>query len=147
QELGLGLIPWSPLGGGLLTGKYSRKDLELESTRDDNRRGINKKLLTEKNFQIIDELALIAKETGYSQAQVAINWVLRRPGVCSPIIGARTMKQLESNLASLDFSLSDDQMERLNNLSAVEPIFPYSFLGSDIMDARVTSGTVVEKRG
>lgn len=146
QSLGLGLIPWSPLGGGLLTGKYSRKDLELESNRDENRRGINKKLLTEKNFKIIDELAVITEETGYSQAQVAINWVMRRPGVCSPIIGARTMKQLDSNLGSLDFSLSDEQMERLNNLSAVAPGFPNMFLETDIMDARLTSGTVVEKR-
>ncbi|MAU08553.1 MAG: aldo/keto reductase [Anaerolineaceae bacterium] len=124
QNEGLGIIPWSPLRGGWLTGKYTR---DMEGDIPENMR---LKLATEfgwseswenygnnRTWDILEELAAVAKEVGKSVPQVALNWVKDRPGVTAPIIGARNMKQLTDNMGSVGWTLSDEQRQRLDDLS------------------------------
>ena len=82
----------------------------------------------------------MADEVGHSPAQVAINWVRQQPGVIIPLIGARTVTQLDDNLGCLDFSLTDDQMQRLSAASKIELGFPHDFLASNEVRDLVTSG-------
>ena len=124
-DMGLGTTPWSPLGFGLLSGKFSTKDLNTkESTpRLEMIKGTG--LFTEKNLRIAEEVSRIAKEIGRTSAQVALNWVSNRPGITSPILGARTAEQLADNLASLEFTLDDVHMERLNEISDFPVGYPH----------------------
>jgi len=125
REMGMGVTPWSPLKGGILTGKFTRTSApkQGEARYDESSQHLN-----EHTFGIVDELIAIAKETESSPAQVALAWVQSRPGVASTIIGARTMRQFEDNLKALDLNLTDDHIERLNEASARQPIFPQRFL-------------------
>ena len=125
RELGLGVTPWSPLKGGILTGKYTRDAIP---EKGDRRYDENSRYLTERTFTIVDELVAVGEETGATPAEVALAWCLGRDGVDSVIIGARTMKQLEANLKSCDLELTAEQVARLDGASAREPIFPASFL-------------------
>jgi len=125
REMGMGVTPWSPLKGGILTGKFTRTSApkQGEARYDESSQHLN-----EHTFGIVDELIAIAKETKSSPAQVALAWVQSRPGVDSTIIGARTMRQFEDNLKALDLNLTDDHIARLNEASARQPIFPQRFL-------------------
>jgi aryl-alcohol dehydrogenase-like predicted oxidoreductase len=130
-ELGMGICPWSPLCGGLLAGKYSRRDREvvgdgrLKVTAESGHPLLER--VTEKNLRIADELVTIAKSIGRSPAQVALNWITRRPGVVSTIIGATTMEQLEDNLAALEFDIPEELSARLEEMSRPEVTTPYIF--------------------
>lgn len=124
QELGLGVTPWSPLKGGLLTGKY-RRDRHPEG---EGRHPKDSRHFHEGTWRLLDALASVADEQGAGMAEVALAWVLARPGVSSPILGARTIAQLEANLRALDLDLTPEQVGRLDAASAVEPPFPYRFL-------------------
>ena len=133
REFNLGVTPWSPLGGGVLTGKYSRKDLD-ELDEEERRRaedGGRAVRLTERKVRIIEALLEVAGEVDRPAAQVALNWLLQKPGVVSPIIGARKPEQLEDNLACLDFILDEGHQRRLDDASAIEPGFPHDFLQRD----------------
>jgi len=124
SELGLGITPWSPLRGGVLSGKYTRANAaEASPDRGDR----VKSFLTERNLTIIDELVRIAGELGTSPAGVALAWLQSRPGVTSTIIGARRIDQLEQNLAALDLTLREADVAALNRVS--EPVlnFPAPF--------------------
>jgi aryl-alcohol dehydrogenase-like predicted oxidoreductase len=133
---GLGLMCWSPLRGGWLTGKFRRG---MAAPPDDTRVKIAEEkgwseswstYNTEHTWKIIDELLAVAEETGKSPAQVALNWLLNRPGVTCPIIGARIMKQFEDNLGAADWSLDKEQMNRLNTVSELPDLggYPYNFI-------------------
>src|SRR5262249_24073894 len=134
-ELGLGVTPWSPLGGGVLTGKYSKPGAaktgdsparyKTEGTED-----WAKQKLTEKNHAIAAEVAKIASEIGKSAAQVSLAWLLAQRGVASPIIGARNTRQLTDNIGALQVKLSDDQLGRLDEVSRIELGFPHDFIKS-----------------
>ncbi len=133
KALGLGVIPWSPLASGVLSGKYSRKDLEIGDgnasavgTRKDVAAGNG--ALTERGLAIADVVKAVAKETGKSPAQVALAWTLLDKAVTAPIIGARTAQQLEDNLGALSVTFSDDQKRRLDQASAIDLGFPHAFL-------------------
>ncbi len=126
RELGLGVTPWSPLRGGLLSGKYRRGHLPEQGR---HKPGASKSL-TERNFAIIEALEAVAAEAGTGMARAAIAWLLARPGVCSPILGARTLAQLQDNLGALDVVLSPEQIDRLDAASAPAPHFPQSFLAN-----------------
>lgn len=130
QELGLGVIPWSPLAGGVLSGKYRRQDLHPEGNEAGTRREVvrTKGTLTAHNLDIADAVGDIAREAGYTPAQVALAWTLRNPAVTAPIIGARTLAQLDDNLGALAVRLAEDQWQRLDALSAIELGFPHDFL-------------------
>jgi aryl-alcohol dehydrogenase-like predicted oxidoreductase len=125
QELGLGITPWSPLRGGVLTGKYTRENKdEVEPGRGARVTAF----LNERTFTIIDELVRIAAEHDTTPAAIALAWVQGRPGVDSTIIGARTMSQLESNLAALSVTLDEAQREALDKVSMPTLGFPIPFL-------------------
>jgi aryl-alcohol dehydrogenase-like predicted oxidoreductase len=137
QQLGLGVTPWSPLRAGLLSGKITRNIWPPEATRMQK----NSPHLTEKNFRIIDELIAISEEVGASPAQVAIRWLMQKPGVVSPIIGARTVAQLEDNVQAASITLSTEQMARLDEVSSVTHAFPYDFVKA--VKANILGGTEV----
>lgn len=133
QALGLGVLPWSPLGGGVLTGKYTREDAVTTGAQADiaaTRKGViaSSGHLGEDAIAIGETVAGIAREVGVSAAQVALAWLLAQPGVTAPILGARTSGQLKDNLGALDLVLAEDQLARLDRASTPSPIFPGRFL-------------------
>lgn len=124
RELGLGITPWSPLRGGVLSGKYTRANAAQANPDRGDR---VKAFLTERNLAIIDEVIRIAGELGTSPASVALAWLQARPGVTSTIIGARRLDQLEQNLAALDLTLRDPDIAALNKVSEPALNFPAPF--------------------
>ena len=110
---GLAVCPWSPLGQGFLTGKYSREDGLTGESRAAESSRFEESYLTERNFDVHDELDAVAEEVGATPAQTALAWLMHREGVTAPIVGARTVDQLEENLAAAEIDLSDDQVQRL----------------------------------
>lgn len=140
HEMGLGVIPWSPLAMGVLTGKYTRDDLagdDAEATDNpvsDTRKPIAQSQghLNERGLAIADVVVEVAKEVGHTPAQVALAWTLLNPAVTSPIMGVRTMSQLEDNLGALDVQLDAAQRARLDEASAVELGFPHDFLSNPL---------------
>jgi aryl-alcohol dehydrogenase-like predicted oxidoreductase len=124
RELGLGVTPWSPLKGGLLSGKYTRENAGKGQTK----REWNAMYLNEKTYKVIDELLQVAKEVDTSPARAALAWVMAQPGVTSTIIGARTMEQLEQNLGGLSVKLSPSQLARLAEVSKPTLNFPADML-------------------
>jgi aryl-alcohol dehydrogenase-like predicted oxidoreductase len=124
RELGLGITPWSPLRGGVLSGKYTRANAAQANPDRGDR---VKAFLTERNLAIIDEVLRIAGELGASPASVALAWVQSRAGVTSTIIGARRLDQLEQNLAALDLTLRENDVAALNKVSEPSLNFPAPF--------------------
>jgi len=128
---GVGIIPWSPLRGGWLSGKYQRgMDAPPEGTRVDEaeKQGWSESwraYANEHTWSIIDTIQGISAETGKSAAQIALNWLLQMPGVTAPIIGARTLKHLKDNLGSTGWSLTAEQMTKLNDVSRKPLPYPY----------------------
>lgn len=134
QNEGLGVIPWSPLRGGWLSGKY-RRDMDappagtrVEKAEEEGWSERWSRMDNERTWDIIDELIAVADEVDRSPAQVAIRWLLQRPGVTAPIIGARTMKHLQDNVDAVAFTLSEQHMQRLNEISADDLPYPYDFI-------------------
>lgn len=125
QDLGIGVVPWSPLKGGILSGKYTRANRGQEKT---GRSAGAEGFLGDKEYDIIDTLEDIAKSKNVSPASVALAWVISRPGVSSTLVGARTLKQLDQNLASLELELSSAEIQRLDDLSKPVLNFPAAFL-------------------
>ncbi|MCU1381977.1 MAG: mocA [Acidobacteria bacterium] len=124
-EMGLGVTPWSPLKGGLLSGKYTRDNAATVKADRGERVTQN---LGDKVYAIIDALIALGRDLDASPASVALAWVQARPGVASTIIGARHLDQLDQNLAALDLRLSADQIARLDTLSKPTLGFPMPFL-------------------
>lgn len=128
---GVGMLAWSPLSGGWLSGKYRRdKDIPKDSRagRADRWDDSEEQRATERAYDIIEVLYDIATEVGCPVSQVSINWIRQNPAQIIPLIGARTPKQLEENLKAVDWSLSEEQMKRLNDVSAISTPSPYSFI-------------------
>jgi len=125
QEFGLGVTPWSPLAGGVLTGKYTRENASTAKA-DRGERVTN--ALTERNHAIIDEVVRISRDLNTTPSAVALAWVQTRPGVTSTIIGARRIDQLEQNLAALDLKLDAAHVDALSKVSAPTLNFPAAFL-------------------
>ncbi len=126
KALGLALTPWAPLAGGALTGKY------LQKTEDGSplRLAPNSARLNDRNTTIAGAVVAVAAELGVTPAQVAINWTRQREQVVVPIIGARKPAQMEDSLGCLNFSIPEEQMAKLNEVSAIEMGFPHEFLSS-----------------
>jgi aryl-alcohol dehydrogenase-like predicted oxidoreductase len=143
---GLGLLPWSPLGGGWLTGKYRRDERPTGATRlgEDPDRGVeayDRRSARQRTWDVIDEVRRIADGRGVSMAQVALAWVADRPAVSSVILGARTLEQLADNLAAADLRLDVDEVAALD--AASDPgaaDYPYGDIGSDQRDRRLPGG-------
>ena len=126
-ELGLGVTPWSPLRGGVLSGKYTREN--AKTMKADRGERVTQ-FLDERAFAIIDELTRIAKVHETTPAAIALAWVQRRPAVASTIIGARRIDQLEQNLEALDVALTPQEVASLDKLSQPTLNFPAPFLKS-----------------
>lgn len=153
REMGLGVVPFSPLGGGVLTGKYRREDRDragsVAGETANDRKSLNVALgwVTDRNLAIADVVKEVASELGRTPAQVALAWALNAPGVTAPIIGARTPAQLEDNLGALEVDLTPSQLARLDEVSAIELGNPHATLASDHIRT-VTSGDMrIEIRG
>ncbi len=142
EAFGLGIMPWSPLAGGLLTGKYGRemlaeagraaavpdRTMDAGAGTSDRLSGDNPyggMLFTERNFAIADTLREVAAELEVPMALAALAWVLSRPGVDSLLLGASRPEQVESNIAALELALTPEQLARLDEASALPPLNPY----------------------
>ncbi len=115
EDYGIGLIPWSPLAGGFLTGKYSRNEEPPEGTRGATDQQFRDNYLTEENFDVMEEVEAVAEELDTTPAKVSLAWLLKHDAVTAPIVGARTVEQLDENLSATEVSLTDEQFERLAN--------------------------------
>ncbi|SDC46429.1 Predicted oxidoreductase [Paenibacillus sp. UNCCL117] len=128
-EENVGVIPWAPLGGGFLTGRYKRgqepSEGRLSSKAGESRWELRN---TEKNFRILDEVLEVAKEVDKTPAQVALNWLINKPGITAPIFGARTLEQYDDNIGAIGWKLSESQWERLDQISALPSEYPYRFI-------------------
>ena len=131
---GLGVIPWSPLRGGWLSGKYHRglkqpiggTRIELADARGGSETWA--KYANEQTWKVVDALMTVAGEVGKSPAQVALNWLVNRQGVVAPIIGARNIEQLEDNLGALGWQLDAGQLRVLDDASAKRLPYPYDHM-------------------
>ena len=150
EALGLGVLPWSPLGGGVLTGKYTRADLSAENAADvsPTRKGViaSSGHLNERSLAIAEIVAEVARESGATLSQVALAWALAHPAVVSPIIGARTLQQAEENLGALAIALSSEQRGRLDAASAPMPTFPDRFMARPMVQQLMFGGTTITPR-
>ena len=141
-DAGLGLLPWSPLGGGWLSGKYQRDQRPTGATRlgDDPNRGMEAydRRGTERTWNVIDAVQKVAEDRGVSMAEVALAWVTARPAVTSTILGARTLSQLETNLRAADLHLAAAETAALDAASDPHPVdYPYGELGVEQRDRRL----------
>jgi aryl-alcohol dehydrogenase-like predicted oxidoreductase len=132
REEGLGVIPWSPLGGGFLSGKYRRgekppQDSRIAGATDDMEEAWARRA-TERNWRTLDVIDEISEETGKSYAQISLNWLLRQGDVTAPVIGARRLDQLEDNLQATGWELSAEQVRCLSEASAIEDVYPYRMI-------------------
>eukprot|EP00824_Muranothrix_gubernata_P000240 TRINITY_DN1030_c0_g1_i1.p1 TRINITY_DN1030_c0_g1~~TRINITY_DN1030_c0_g1_i1.p1 ORF type:complete len:360 (+),score=51.70 TRINITY_DN1030_c0_g1_i1:102-1082(+) len=134
RDEGVGIIPWSPLAGGLLTGKYDRNTPVGANTRGawsdmvgwpDTSPKAND---TDQMWEIVDTLRAIGKETGKSCAQIALRWLLETPGVTAPIIGAKSTEQLHDNIGATGWKLTEGQKARLDAVSSIAMPYPYRFV-------------------
>ena len=114
QAYGWAILPWSPLAGGFLTGKYSRGQARAEGARFSQSNEWNDRHFTDRAFDVLETANQLAEEKGVSVSQFALAWVAQQPGVTSPIIGPRTMEQLEDNLAAAAVQLSDEDRKRID---------------------------------
>jgi aryl-alcohol dehydrogenase-like predicted oxidoreductase len=144
RECGLGICPWSPLAAGFLSGKYQR---DGEGASGQGRLiGANpfgNMMFTDRNWRILDTLKTVAAEIDRPLAQVALAWVSAQPDITSSILGASQIDQLHDNLASLEIGLSCQQMQTLNESSALDPAFPYGIFTSAV-NRSIFGGTTVQ---
>ncbi len=145
MDAGLGLLPWSPLGGGWLSGKYQRDARPTGTTRlgEDPGRGMEAydRRGTERTWRVIDAVRRVADARGVSMAEVAVAWVTARPGVSSTILGARSLEQLENNLRAADLRLSPQEIAELDAASDPRPAdYPYGELGVEQRSRNLAGG-------
>ena len=114
QAYGWAILPWSPLAGGFLTGKYSRGQARAEGARFSQSNEWNDRHFTDRAFEVLETATQLAEEKGVSVSQFALAWCAQQPGVTSPIIGPRTMEQLEDNLAAAAVQITDEDRKRID---------------------------------
>ena len=161
NALDIGVTAWSPLGGGVLTGKYNKNDKEQQNTssssisitQEGNSRlevqsELANRFLNDRNILIAKEVSKIAKEIGRSASQVALNWIRQQNIIEShgknniiPIIGSRKESQIKDNLSCIEFELTEEQMKMLNEVSKIELGFPNDFLNSEMLKDIIYGGT------
>lgn len=140
KALNIGVTAWSPLGGGVLTGKYNQPnpvDGRLSMTDQPFQ-------IFDRHLKIAETVLEIAREIEKSPAQVALNWLRNRPNSVIPIIGARKLSQLQDNLACVDFNLSGEHLQRLDNISAISLGFPQELLASQFVRDILLGGVAAQ---
>ena len=125
REAGMGVMPWSPLAGGFLSGKYTRGNT-ADTGRLSGANPFGDSKFVDRNWSILDTLKSVAAELDRPPAQVALAWVMARPGIGPTLVGARTVSQLDNNIAATAIRLNAEQMTRLDNVSAATPGFSAS---------------------
>jgi aryl-alcohol dehydrogenase-like predicted oxidoreductase len=125
EEQGVGALIWSPLGWGRLTGKLRRGAKLPEVSRLHKTADAGPPVADEFLYRVVDAIDEVAKETGKTVPQIALNWLLQRPTVSSVIIGARNEEQLKQNLAAVGWNLTPEQVAKLDAASDVTPVYPY----------------------
>jgi aryl-alcohol dehydrogenase-like predicted oxidoreductase len=139
RALDIGVTAWSPLGGGVLSGKYNnnRQNNPNEQKRYNDNNPMSASFVNERNISIASEVQAIAKEMNKTPSQIALNWIRQQPqkqtdkgkgGVAIPIIGARTEAQIKDDLGCLGFELTEDQLKRLDEKSKIQLGFPHDFM-------------------
>ncbi|MCW5834734.1 MAG: aldo/keto reductase [Labilithrix sp.] len=151
KEMGLGVLPWSPLASGVLTGKYTKADLDAgqgvgvpAGTRKNVAAAAGS--LTERGLALADVVKDVAGELGKTPSQVAIAWTLKHPAVTAPIVGARTEQQLLDDLGALDVRLEGEHLTRLERASAIERGFPHDFLERPMTRSLIFGDAAIEQR-
>lgn len=134
EDQGLGLTPWSPLAAGFLTGKYPRGSKGPQDARRSKEEQNFIQLDEDRAYAILDEVKRIAAARGVTPAQVSLNYLLRKPTVCSVLIGATKPEQLEDNLKTVTWELSDEEMAVLDKVSALPRLYPKWMLDSTRLD-------------
>ena len=148
-EFDMGIMPWSPLAYGLLTGKYHRTEVEKSEPQpaDDNRlAGANpfgNSLFTERNWKIVEAVKTVAKEAGQSPARIALAWIMGRPGVASTLMGVSRVEQVADNIAALDVVLSAEHRAALDAVSAPPQKMLYSLFSPKLRQHAVFGGSSV----
>ncbi len=140
KALNIGVTAWSPLGGGVLTGKYNQPnpvDGRLSMTDQPFQ-------IFDRDLKIAETVLEIAREIEKSPAQVALNWLRNRPNAVIPIIGARKLSQLQDNLACVDFNLTGEPLQRLDNISAISLGFPHELLASQFVRDILLGGVAAQ---
>jgi len=151
REMGLGVIPWSPLANGVLSGKYTRADLKTEgqeSAFSGTRKGVavGYGSLSARALDIADVVSAIANESSHTAAQIALAWTLLDPVVTATLVGARNLSQLQNNLGALDVTLSDDHRAQLDHTSAITLGFPHDLLRKPMIIEGITGGGPLPSR-
>lgn len=146
REMGMGVFPWSPLAGGVLSGKYQQNDL-TEPSKASARKDMNVSSgrLSEHSLVIAEVVRKVSQEVNCTPAQLALAWTLLNPAVASPVLGVRTFAQLQDNLGALDVKFSADQIAQLDAVSRIDLGIPHTMLAADVMD-RMFGGVKVAKR-
>jgi len=130
RDEGLGILPWSPLAGGFLTGKFERGKPPQGGTRLGEKADRFARYDLERNWKVLDTVRAVASEAGATPSAVSLAWLLSRPQVTSVIFGARTIEQLDGNLAAAELVLTPGQLAALDQASAFELGYPYAFIQS-----------------
>ena len=133
----IGVSPWSVLADGVLTGKYNQDDAGAMA----DGRGAGAGASMTRNLTVARAVMSVAEDVGCTPAQVALSWVRQQPGVIVPLIGARSVEQLQENLGTLDIVLTAKQLDQLDQISSPEPSFPRSFLETETVRDIVFGGT------
>ncbi|MGA2343614.1 MAG: aldo/keto reductase, partial [Steroidobacteraceae bacterium] len=147
RAVGLGVMPWSPLASGLLSGKYA----SAAGANPDPAGGRGAMLaaygrVNERTVAVADAVKRTADRLGATSAQVALAWTLSNPVVAAPIVGARTLRQLGDNLGSLEVELAEEHRAELDSASRIELGFPHDFRKLDFIRAALTGGTKLQPR-
>jgi aryl-alcohol dehydrogenase-like predicted oxidoreductase len=146
QALGMGVTPWSPLASGLLSGTFGTRPAASTDPEGGRRKLLTAHGIPPRAVEIADAVRDVADALGVTSAQVALAWTLVNPAVSAPIVGARTLRQLEDNLGALDITLEREHLATLEASSQVEPGFPERMLQQDFLLAGLTGGARVRPR-
>ncbi len=130
KQFGLGVLPWSPLASGFLSGKYAKNQPPPAGVRLDKWKERFADFATDRGWRTLDAVNAIAKDRATTSAAVALAWLLAKPTVTSVIFGARSVEQLDENLKAADVKLSAEEVQKLDDASAFDVGYPYKFIAN-----------------